>query len=298
MNETTTSTSIGQDSTAGQSNLGAQQAQTLFGGNEGAQSTAQSGGSSSVPEQDQKQAASGALTAEHIREIVSSTAREVGSAMRPAPEQKELSQDEINKMLQVFNVSPEHATRFAKALGLADVSPEQAAQLGSILNELLEGKMRQAVTMSAVQLEALRRNDLGALQQRLSPVMNFVQQQRENELRNTFYSTFEDAKGYEPVMELIYKEMVDEMKAGRLAQFKTDKEALSAAHERFLAVKAKLPGLQGGQQPQTRSTTGSRSTPQGRQMSTVSTGGQSAGGAGGAQMSDGEKLARRLFGNS
>lgn len=273
-----------------QSDTGSQQAQQLFGG--GAPETG--GGASAQGQQQAASVQSGGpvapppatqgLTTEQLRELVSSTAREAVQAARPEPT---MTQEQVNQMLNVYQVPPQTAMRIAKALGITELAPEAQQEFVAALNEMLDAKTRQAVTMAAVQLEALKRNDLAGIRQQLSPVLKFAQQQEETRLRDAFLTAHPDMKGYEPVLEMIYQQMVAEK-----AQFRTEAEAFKAVHDRARQVLAKLPG-QNGQQQQQQQPQGGKS-----RMSTVSMGGQGGGQQAAGGQTDSEKLARRLFGST
>jgi hypothetical protein len=132
------------------------------------------------------------MTSEQIRELVSGVAQQTAQGQQQAPRQ--LTPEELNTAMNVFSASPEHAGELLSAMGL-QATPEQAQRVAAVLNLLLEGKTRQAVTMAAIQIEALRRNDLASLRNEVSPALAFAQQQRENGLREEFLGKYPDLKG-------------------------------------------------------------------------------------------------------
>jgi hypothetical protein len=295
MNEQETSTNteqVGQSSSA---------AQAIFGGGgeggfEHGDTSSQDAGQQQQTSQQTQSAqppSSASLTPEQLRELVSSTAREaVTAATTAARPQQQLSQDQINQMLNVFRVTPQHAQRLAKAMGL-ELQDPAVGELVSVLDELLEAKSRQAVTMSAVQLEALRRNELARINDQLSPVLGFAQQQQEAQMRSEFMQKYPDMQGWEPMLDMVYQQMVQEK-----LSYPTKEAAYKAAYDRAKVVLAKLPGAQGNGQQSGKQQQQQPQNGAGRRMSTVSTGGQM--GAGGRQGNAPrvEKLARGLFGSS
>jgi signal transduction histidine kinase len=289
MNDQQTSTSTAPTGASQSSD----QAQQIFGGagsdqaQQVQQQPTQDGGAA------QTQQGASALTTEQLREIVrTSSAEAVSQAVKATTPQPQLSQEQINQMLNVYSVPPTVAVRLAKALGI-DATPEQATELATALNEMLEAKTRQAVTMAAVQIEALKRNDLAALQQQLHPVLNLAYQQEKARLQDEFMTTYPDTKGYEPVLEMIYNDM-----NGRGVKFNSKDEAFKAVYGQFKAVVAKLPGGSAATGATNAGGNGAARAASSQRMSTVSTGGQTGAGQRGTTMSAQESLARKLFGNS
>ena len=205
------------------------------------------------------------LSKEQIQELISGTAK----AVQPPAQEQKLSQEELNKLLNVFRVQPQHAQK----LGL------QAETAVEALQEIIDAAVRQAVTMSAYQQEALKRDFIG----QLTPLRSFAQEQQEQKMRTEFMSTFPEFKGYEPLLETVYRTMVAEG-----TRFDTREKAFEAVAERARAVITKLPGV--GQQSQKQAA----SATTGKKMSTLSGGGQ---GGGGGSTKGGEKTtAQMLFG--
>lgn len=286
MNEQETSTNTEQ---VGQSSSAAQ----LFGGGDG--DTTQTGQPNDAGQQQTQQAATPAqppppatsFTPEQLREIVASTAREAVTAAQPQPQ---LTQEQVNKLLNVYRVDRPHAQRLLKALRLQVDDESALDEVAQLLEEITEGKSRQAVTMAAVQLEALRRGELNNIQNQLKPVLTFAQQQQEAQLRKEFMEKYPDMAGWEPMLEMVYQQLLTEK-----ATFADKQSAFKAVYDRAKATLAKLPNAQGNNN--NGQTVQRQPNGQFAKMSTVSTGGQMGAGAKTATTGR-EKLARTLFGNS
>jgi hypothetical protein len=211
------------------------------------------------------------LTKEQLQEIVSTSVR----AARPEdkPEAPRMTQEELNRMLNVFQVSPDHATK----LGLS-------AESAPVLNELLQAAVKQAVTMAAYQMEAIRRQQEQKFDTRLTPLQQYMQQRQEAQYREQFYKDYPEFKGFEPLVESTYKSMLTEG-----VRFDTPEEALKAIAERTRKVKTSLPGFSEAEQQQKKAA----ATPK-QKMSTLSGAGQLGGEESGA--SSHKNTAKWLFG--
>ena len=231
------------------------------------------------------------LTQEQIREIVKGTAE----GLRPQqPQQTRLTQEQADQMLNVYRVQAATGHEIAASLGL-QLSDEQAVKFATVLNAVLDGKTKQAVTMSSIQLEALKRGELSELRNNVTPLMQMREQQHEQAMQERFYSKNPDLKPYESILAMVYTEMKTEG-----LRFKTEEEAFSAASTRARAVLSKIPGLQTNGQTANRNTNSGAARPAAAasRMSTVSTGGHT-----GATPNKGAKagenpVAKGLFGNS
>jgi hypothetical protein len=193
---------------------------------------------------------------------------------QPQPQQPQLSQAEINKMLAVFNADRRHIER----LGLKYEDPNANEDAVAALNEILDGKTRQAVTMSSLVVENLKRQ----IQQELAPLRSFVAAERERQLRDEFFKANDDLKDFTPLVEAVYTQLQNNN-----VNFSSKEEAFKTVAEQARQLLAKLQPGQGG------SVGTATTTP--RRMPTVTTGGR-----GGAGMSGGGKqidpIAKAMFG--
>jgi len=189
--------------------------------------------------------------------------------------QPALTQEELRKMLNVFSVTPEHVS----SMGL---QPEAIETLQAIV----DGAVRQAVTMSHYQQQLLQQE----LQRRYAPMEQYAQQAQEREYRAQFYERNPNFKGYEPVCELVWGRLNQEIANGTRQPFRTVDDAFDAIAKGVDAILAKLPGGNGSNK-----TVGSiarRATS--AKMSTLSGGGQ--GGASREAVNAAKSLAEQLFG--
>lgn len=189
--------------------------------------------------------------------------------------QPQLSQEEINRALAVFNAD----RRYVERMGLKFEDPTQYDEAVAALNEMLDGKTRQAVTMSTLVVENLKRQLMGELE----PLKAYVAQAREQQLRDEFFKEHDDLRQFEPLVEAVYMKM---QRAG--AHFNTREDAFKAVAEQARQLLAKVqPGQGDGG--------GASATSTPRKMPTVTTGGR-----GGASASAAGKpidaVAKSLFG--
>lgn len=208
-------------------------------------------------------AAAPTLSPEVIQALAKATAGAVQQA-QPQQQQQQLSPEEYARIMNVFTPTQDHM----KALGLSEEALPH-------FNTIVQGIQKQAQTMAALQVEALRRQVL----QQLEPLRAAHTRQVEQELKKDFLTAYPEFTGFDPVLQLAYTQLQQE-------GYKADSKeaAFKTMAERARGLVKQLPQ---GQQPQKQN-----------KMSTVSTGGQ--GGAGQGQGGKGrdpaEATARFLFG--
>lgn len=197
------------------------------------------------------------MDADTIRTIVQETAR----ASQPAPLEKQMSMEEFNKLMNVYQVTPEQVQQ----LGL---QPEAA----NILHAMLQGIAKQAVTMAEFRIRNTEQNLRKTYDDRLTPLQSFVEAQREQTYRAEFFEQNKDLVGWEPLLETTYTQLKTEGK-----QFQTKEAAYKEIAERARAIIKRLPASASPAATTTPTSNGS----QGHKMSTLTGGGQ--GGAGGSK---------------
>jgi len=215
------------------------------------------------------------LTPESIKSLVESM-RLAPTVQQPVPQpQQQLSQDEINRMLAVFNADRRHIER----LGLKYEDPQANEEAVTALNEILDGKTRQAVTMASLVVENLKRQML----QELTPIREFVAAERERKLREEFFNEYKDLEEFTPLVEAVYTQLQNNK-----VNFSSKEEAFKTVADQARQLLAKIQPGQGG-------TSGVSTSTAPRRMPTVTTGGRGgAGGAGSGKPVD--TVAKSLFG--
>jgi hypothetical protein len=122
----------------------------------------------------------------------------LAATLQPAAQpqaQPQLSQEEINRLLNVYNVDETALTE----LGL----PTTAL---SRLNTILEAKVKQAVTAATLHTEMVRRQ----LAQQLEPLHTLVRQQQMAQARQEFFAANADLVGKEQLVEAVYAKLESE----------------------------------------------------------------------------------------
>lgn len=190
------------------------------------------------------------LSKEDIRELV--------QAVRQQPQQPaaQLSDEEIRKQLNIFQPSEQL---------LADLQEGGEKALAAV-QTIVDGATRQAVSLARLDYV----QQIQQLAQTVQPALAIAKQQQDEQLKAGFFKEYPDLKPYESLLTEIRDAMVS-----RGEKFASPKEAYKAVATRAQAFlqQAGLKGSAKSQQP------GSN----GRQMSTLTSGGQ--GGAGQASMS-------------
>ena len=188
------------------------------------------------------------LTPETIKTLVSSLGAQAPAPAPQAPP-RELTQEEIDKRLNVFRATEEHMQR----LGL---DPKAAGHF----NEIVSAIVKQAVTMAYVTMEGTKRE----LTERIEPLSKYMSEAREERLRTEFFSENEDLKQFEPLARAVWVQL-----NANGAKFASKEEAFKAVAEQTRQLLAKMqPGQGGGNGTATPATNAPRKMP------TVTTGGR------------------------
>lgn len=203
------------------------------------------------------------LTKEAIQEMLQQVAKPQQQQQEP-----QMTQEELARMLNVFNADQ----GLLETLGL---KPEALP----VFNNMLQAVVRQAVTMATVH----QQQQMRAMMERFAPLQQFVSQQQEEKYRKEFFESNADLKGFEPLAEAIYTQMIQEKFSG------TKEKVFEEIAKRTRDLKAKLNIPQATQQQQ-------QSAPQTpRKMSTLTRGGQVGAGSNGVSTDGKNKTAVRLF---
>lgn len=214
------------------------------------------------------------LSKEQLAEIVQSSVK----AVQPQ-QQQQYTQEDFDRAFNVVKVTPEVLAKF----GLP-ATPEAAVAFG----ELTQAIVRQAVTMASYQVENTKRQLLEQFSQEYGPARQFAIEQQEQRLKEEFFTSHPDLKGYDPLLVQVKDQLLREGQ-----DFKGDKQAVfKAVADRTRAIIKSLPGLNGQNQQQQPQNGSPRPT---GKMSTVSAGGQGGAGAGGGSAS-GANTAKSVFG--
>ncbi len=214
-----------------------------------------------TPKEAPPAAATTSLSPEAIAQLAAATA---GAVQQAVPQQQQkISPEEYSRIMNVYTPTAE----VAKSLGLTEEAVPALAQM-------LQSVQRQAQTMAALQVEGLRRQ----FTNQLNPLQVAAQAQNEQALKGEFLKANPEFTGFEPVLDMVYKQMDSEGYKG------TKDNAFKEAAKRARGFIEQLP--KGGVKaaaPKTR-------------MSTVSAGGQGGAGQGTGGKATQESLARSLFG--
>lgn len=213
------------------------------------------------------------LTQEQIAEIVSRT---VGTSVPAAIQQHQAAQpkamttEDFEKSFNVFKPTPEMLAK----VGLP-ATPEGAE---IFRNEVVMPIVRQAVTMSAYQMEKLKADLTSEFKKELSsyePARQLAEERAMEKVKEQFFKAHPDLREFEPLV-IVAR---DRLK-GQGTTFKTVDEAIKAVADETRSLLATIPNVQrnGEANSQTTQSNGAHKT---HSMSALSGAGQ--GGAGGSR---------------
>lgn len=210
-------------------------------------------------------AQSSGLSKDDMAEIL----RNANIGQQAAPQQeKGISPEEFDR---TFNVTRADEKLFRDVFGIdpdSHVSPERVAAF----NNYCQGLVKQAVTMSAFQTQAVE----GRMQQHVNPAVEYARMQQHEKLKTEFFDTNKDLKSYEPLVAEVYQKLSATGYKG------SKEEVFKTIAEQTRVILKSLPGdLLGAGSGNTVSQ--NQPSKPAHKMSTVSAGGQS--GAGGRQSS-------------
>lgn len=254
--------------------------QSTQGGNAGAASVEAMPGLAAAQEQREQQQAGAAatppptpasgLSPEQISALVKTAVGEVAQQHAPQ-EAPEITMAKFEKAFNVYKFDPERLTRLG-------YTQEQIADVLPIYEELRDGFVRQAVTMSNYQIGLLKEE----LMKTFQPAIDVARQQMEERLKAEFLATNKDLVGYEPLLEEIKNKYVAQNRS-----FKSKEELFTtiSSEARTIIDKVLKAGNTGGAGGAAGTVNGAQT--QSHRMSTVAAGGQ--GGAGAATTTSGDK---------
>ena len=236
----------------------------------------QAAGGSGQGQQGQSAAAPppASLSPDQISALVKSAVGEV--AQRTAPQEDPAVT--MAKFEKAFNVYKFDADKLAR-LGYTQ---EQIESVMPIYEDLRDGLVRQAVTMSNYQIGLMREE----LVKMFQPALDVSRQQIEERLKAEFLDAHKDLVGYEPLLEEIKNRLVAQNK-----QFKSKEELFTTISTEARTIIDKVlkrgTGGAGGTGNGSSGTSQQQQQSQSHRMSTVSAGGQ--GGASGGASTQGDK---------
>lgn len=201
------------------------------------------------------------LTADDIAEAMKKAG--LGQPAAPAEQPRQYSQEDFDKAFNVYKPTKVLIQRLRKAMAAEDAAAEDDA-LAAIV-ELVQGTNKQAVTMSAYQMEALKEE----LMKQFAPLQTDIAQRREEALKNEFYATFEDLKQHSLLVDAVTAQL--RLKGGFPAGT-TKEKAFEVVAGEVKKILAALPGGNGA------APTSGQPKPQPSRMSTLTSGGQGGGG--------------------
>ncbi len=156
-------------------------------------------------------------------------------SMKPEPQQQaapQMTQEEINKHLNVYDPSDDLASRMHAALTSDEFSP---ADLRAVLTEFANGLSKQHTTYA----ELFSQKSLNDFSQQIQPQLTAAQEVQQERREKAF---FKDFPALEPFKKFLPQVSAQVMQSG--VQFKTTKEAnaavAKAAEELFKSVDPKF----------------------------------------------------------
>jgi len=206
----------------------------------------------------QQQATPVGMSKEDLREVLASVTAANQANAQP---QKELSPEEVAKAFNVYEIPAPMVQR------LAGEDPEVQKEVLGHFQQMRDGLVRQALTISAYQQQLLK----DQMMQQLAPALQMAQGVYQQEQRKRFFEEYPDLAGVEPLLEEIRDNMI-----AKGVKFDSEKHAFTEVAKRARAVLAKLPRTEGGNGGQGAQGQTQQSA---NRMSTVSSGGQGGVGA-------------------
>lgn len=140
-------------------------------------------------EEPEKPAASPSLTPEAFKSVL----EEVIEASKPVekPAEKQYTQEEINKLLNVWEPSDEL---------LGKLRSEDTKVAKAALAELRDGLMKQSNTMSEARFQQALKD---VVEKEIAPLREFYSQQQAEAVSKSFYSKHKDLEPYELVVDAV-----------------------------------------------------------------------------------------------
>lgn len=188
----------------------------------------------------------------------------VASGVQATKPEQQMSDEEYRKMFNIYGPTVDQLQN----LGI-EATPERVA----LFDQMMQSVARQAVTMSKYQMELYKRQ----IAEELAPMAQFIQEARQNQLRDRFFAKHPDLKGLEPLLVTIRDHFIKE---GR--KFSSEEEAFQAVADKANSIRSSLTGGTGGGAAAGQT---QRPTPT-RGMTRLSSGGQGGAGDRGAAGAD------------
>ena len=204
-------------------------------------------------------AATSGLSKDDVKEILSAAMEKVGE--RPAATaaaEPQMSAEDFEKAFNVFKFTPDM---------LAQLRHEDSAVALKAFHALRDGLIRQAMTMAEYRMKQyvdnLRTNDIG-------PLQTYVSEAQATSFRNDFFQEYPDLEKYETIVDAVATKLGA---SGFTAP--TRKEVMARFADETKVIVAQLTATGGNG---ANGNGGKTTAAKGRQMSTLTGGGQSGGG--------------------
>lgn len=200
-----------------------------------------------------------------VNQLLAQVGETVKSAL-PKQEEKQMSDEDFEKMFKVFKMTPTHLKR---------LSGEDEGDRLAVWNEVLKGVVQQAVAMADYKTNA----SLEPFQKNFSSIQQYATQQQEKALLDEFYGANPKFKGREAIVNAVKSNIIN---SG--AKYGSKTELFKALAEQTNAILATVPGL-----------SQANNSPASNGMSTVSTGGSAGSGTTGSRGNQQDEI-KQLFG--
>lgn len=162
------------------------------------------------------------LTAERIQEIAEAVARGM-QPVAPQQPQKQLTPQEVNKLLNKFEVNPD----ILRSLGFTEATPEQVTGFQQFVDRIVQN----STTVANLAIQA----HLEKIQSQFNPVLSYVQQAQQNEMKKTFFSKHAELEKYEPIVRSVADTISDKHPNGKLKTLDEAMNEVAAATKKILA---------------------------------------------------------------
>lgn len=213
-------------------------------------------------------------------EVLAGLTKRIAESVQPKEQPKQLTQEEFNKMFNVYSPSEE------ELMILFGDDKKAAVQM---LGHMLASTSKQATTIAS----HLIAHELQSLRQQFQPALSMAEERQMEKMKTEFFEQNADLKGYEPLLVLIRDQFV-----AKGVSFPTKEAAFKAVADEARKQIEAIPGLKGGAATAGQAAGQQQAAQTGSRMPVLSGGkGQSGAGDTGASSGAGKmNTAQRIFG--
>jgi hypothetical protein len=134
------------------------------------------------------------MTPDQIAKLAADTVAQMQRTQQPQPQPRQYTQEEFDKMFNVFRVNPQHITSIL-------AGGEQAV---AAFNEIIPGIVKQAVTMAVLErqqaLEEFEQSKLKGRFDELDQIRQDYLERQGERVKKQFFDKYPELQNYEPMV--------------------------------------------------------------------------------------------------